>query len=166
MLFLCIEICDNYNLWGVIWVVKSTFKPFLAMGILPIAFVRTWSHRGSAYIPFRRVFEDYRPSKYQQYQGERTAPCSWVTGSAGWLYRAVTEYILGVQADFDGLKLAPCLPSEWENATIERSFRGARYIIQFRKGDKQGIFVDGEKIEGNKLPVYQAGTAHSVECWV
>ena len=35
------------------------------------------------------------------------APCSWVTGSAGWLYRAVTEYILGVQADFDGLKLCP-----------------------------------------------------------
>lgn len=93
------------------------------------------------------------------------APCSWVTGSAGWLYRALTEYILGVQADFDGLKLCPCIPSEWENAKIERTFRGVKYLIEIRRGNKSGTFVDGVKIEGNKIPLFDKGTTHKVEYW-
>ena len=93
------------------------------------------------------------------------APCSWVTGSAGWLYRALTEYILGVQADFDGLKLCPCIPSGWENAKIERTFRGVKYLIEIRRGNKSGTFVDGVKIEGNKIPLFDKGTTHKVEYW-
>lgn len=94
------------------------------------------------------------------------APCSWITGSAGWLYRAVTEFILGVQADFDGLKILPCLPSSWTNATIEREFRGANYRIELFKGEKKGLFVDGKKLAGNKVPVFEKGTTHNVEYWI
>ncbi len=91
------------------------------------------------------------------------APCSWVTGSAGWLYRAVTEYILGIQADFDGLKIQPCLPSEWQEVKVERDFRGARYLISYARGVNKGIFVDGKKIIGNKIPVFAIGTTHNIE---
>ena len=91
------------------------------------------------------------------------APCSWVTGSAGWLYRAVTEYILGVQADFDGLTIQPCLPSAWQGANVERTFRGARYHIDIRRGESQGMTVDGVKVEGNKIPLFDAGTIHKIE---
>lgn len=94
------------------------------------------------------------------------APCSWVTGSAGWLYRAVTEYILGVQADFDGLKICPCMPSAWESARMERTFRGVKYLIQMRRGDKQGLFVDGVKIEGNKIPLFAEGETHEIEYFI
>ena len=94
------------------------------------------------------------------------APCSWVTGSAGWLYRAVTEYILGIQADFDGLKIQPCLPSEWKTVSIERIFRGVKYLIQVRSGDEKGLFVDGVKMEGNTIPLLAEGTIHKVEYWL
>ena len=90
------------------------------------------------------------------------APCSWVTGSAGWLYRAVTEYILGIQADFDGLKIVPCLPSEWKELNAEREFRGARYFITYRRGEEKGTFVDGKKVDGNKIPLFEKGTEHQI----
>lgn len=82
------------------------------------------------------------------------APMSWVTGSAGWMYRNLTEEILGVKADFDGLILTPCLPSSWHGAYVERIFRGTTYKITYRrKGNKggQSIFVDGEKISENLI---------------
>ena len=91
------------------------------------------------------------------------APCSWITGSAGWLYRAVTEFMLGIQADFDGLKISPCLPKAWENVSVERSFRGARYNISIRKSEEKGLFVDGQKLNGNKAPVFADGATHTVE---
>lgn len=91
------------------------------------------------------------------------APCSWITGSAGWLYRAVTEFMLGIQADFDGLKISPCLPKAWGNVSVERSFRGARYNISIRKSEEKGLFVDGQKLNGNKAPVFADGATHTVE---
>ncbi|MBQ4268571.1 MAG: hypothetical protein IJB97_02850 [Clostridia bacterium] len=91
------------------------------------------------------------------------APCAWITGSAGWLYRAVTEYILGIKADFYGLKIEPCLPPEWETATAERTFRGARYLISYQKGEKNEIFVDGERLAGNVVPIFEKDSVHSVK---
>lgn len=91
------------------------------------------------------------------------APCAWVTGSAGWLYRAVTEYILGIQADFDGLKISPCLPTEWDEIQVEREFRGANYLISYRRGENKGLFVDNKKILGNKIPLFPTKTIHKIE---
>ncbi len=91
------------------------------------------------------------------------APCSWITGSAGWLYRAVVEYILGIKADFDGLIISPCLPSEWKNVEIERIYRGAKYLISYCCGDNKGIYLDGNLLNGNKIPLCQAGSTHKIE---
>lgn len=91
------------------------------------------------------------------------APCAWITGSAGWLYRAVTEYILGIQADFDGLKISPCLPTKWDEVQVEREFRGASYLISYRRGQNKGLFVDGKKLTGNKIPLFPVTTIHKIE---
>ena len=85
------------------------------------------------------------------------APCSWITGSAGWLYRAITEFVLGVQADFDGLKILPCMPSEWKNATVTRIYRGVKYRIEYERGNEKGVFVDGKKQKNGKIPLAKAG---------
>lgn len=90
------------------------------------------------------------------------APMSWVTGSAGWLYRALSEYILGVRADFDGLEISPALPDGWENLCVKRRFRGADYEIAYRRGEKAGMTLNGKRIEGNKIPLCKAGTVNSV----
>jgi cellobiose phosphorylase len=58
------------------------------------------------------------------------ANVSWLTGTAAWMYVAVTQYILGVRPSWNGLVIEPCLPSEWKHIRVEREFRGCRYDIE------------------------------------
>lgn len=81
---------------------------------------------------------------------------------------AISQYILGVQADFDGLKLDPSIPHEWNGLTATRQYRGATYNITVKnpehvcKGVKS-VTVDGKAVEGNVLPVAAAGSTVNVE---
>ena len=38
---------------------------------------------------------------------------SWLTGAASWNFVAISQYILGVRPDYDGLRVDPCLPPDW-----------------------------------------------------
>ncbi len=93
---------------------------------------------------------------------------SWLTGTAAWNMVAISQYILGVQADFDGLKIDPSIPAEWDGLTISRKFRGATYDVKvsnpnhINKGIKS-VTVDGNVIEGNVLPAFGDGQTHTVE---
>lgn len=91
------------------------------------------------------------------------APYSWITGSAAWLYRAITEFMLGIKADYDGLIIDPSLPSNWDNIAVERLFQGVKYVISYKRGGEKGIIADGKKIEGNKIPVHEKGSTHVIE---
>lgn len=93
---------------------------------------------------------------------------AWMTGAGGWFFRAMTEGIFGVRADFDGLRVDPCLPPSWKNCELTRDFRGARYHIRFSnpEGLSKGVIkltVDGSDLSGNLLPVYGDGKVHEVE---
>ena len=93
---------------------------------------------------------------------------SWLTGTAAWNMVAISQYILGVQPDFDGLKIDPSIPAEWDGLTISRKFRGATYDIKVTNPDHvckgiKSVTVDGNAIEGNVLPVFEDGNTHSVE---
>ena len=55
---------------------------------------------------------------------------SWLTGTAAWNWYAVTQFILGVKPDYDGLVIDPCIPSSWEGFTVRRKFRDAEYLIR------------------------------------
>ncbi len=63
------------------------------------------------------------------------ANVSWLSGTAAWMYIAVTQYILGVKPTWDGLEVKPCLPSAWDKASVTRQFRGKEYKFDL-KGDK------------------------------
>ncbi|MCB0731219.1 MAG: glycosyl transferase [Ignavibacteriae bacterium] len=77
---------------------------------------------------------------------------SWLTGTAAWNYYAITQYILGIQPQYNGLKIDPCIPNYWNEITITRKFRDAKYNIEVKnpnhisKGIKQ-IYVNGNMIE-------------------
>ena len=90
------------------------------------------------------------------------APLSWITGSAGWMYRAIIEYLLGVKPDFNGLRLQPCLPTSWNGASISRIFRGVKYSIQFVPSEKEQLVVDGKEMAGNLVPLFNEGSEHTV----
>ena len=53
----------------------------------------------------------------------------WLTGTAGWMYTAVTKHILGVKVGFDGLTVDPCIPADWPEFSVTRQWRGATYHI-------------------------------------
>jgi len=93
---------------------------------------------------------------------------SWLTGTASWNFVAISQYILGIIPDYEGLKVDPCIPEAWDGYKLTRKFRGNTYNITFKnpehisKGVKS-VVVDGVKINGNVLPVFEAGTEHEVE---
>jgi len=93
---------------------------------------------------------------------------SWLTGTAAWNFVAVSQYILGIIPDWNGLKVDPSIPSAWDGFSITRKFRGSVYDITIKnpnhicKGVKS-VTVDGNAIEGNVLPVFTDGSTHKVE---
>ena len=87
---------------------------------------------------------------------------SWLTGTAAWNMVAISQYILGVQPDFDGLKVAPSIPSTWDGYTITRKYRGAEYNIKFEnpshvESGVKSVTVDGNAIDGNVIPAFDGG---------
>ena len=60
---------------------------------------------------------------------------SWLTGTAAWNWYAVTQFILGIQPDYDGLVIDPCIPSSWKGFTVRRKFRDAEYVIRVSNPD-------------------------------
>ncbi len=93
---------------------------------------------------------------------------SWLTGTAAWNFAAITQYILGVKPDYDGLIVNPCIPKAWKGFSINRKFRGATYAIEVSNPDgvSKGIRsmkVNGQSIEGCVVPAAAAGEQVSVE---
>lgn len=83
---------------------------------------------------------------------------SWLTGTAAWNFYAISQFILGIQPDYDGLVINPCIPTDWKGFSIQRKFRGTTYNIEVQnpnhisKGVNE-LWIDGKKIEGNKIPI-------------
>lgn len=70
------------------------------------------------------------------------ANVSWLTGTAAWMYIAVTQYMFGVRATWGGLEIDPCLAPEMLPAKVTRVFRGCKYEITITKNQK--VFVEHE----------------------
>ena len=93
---------------------------------------------------------------------------SWLTGTAAWNMVAISQYILGVQPDFNGLKIDPSIPAAWDGLNASRQFRGDTFEIKVSnpahvcKGIKS-MTVDGKAVEGNVIPVIGDGKSHTVE---
>jgi len=54
---------------------------------------------------------------------------TWYTGSAGWLYRAGLEWILGFRVRENRLTLTPCVPADWPGFAIQYRHRNTPYEI-------------------------------------
>jgi cellobiose phosphorylase len=82
---------------------------------------------------------------------------SWLTGTAAWTFLDVSQYILGIRPDYDGLVIDPCIPSDLNGFTAKRDFRGVTYNITVKNPNsvEKGVAamtVDGELIKGNMIP--------------
>jgi cellobiose phosphorylase len=94
---------------------------------------------------------------------------SWLTGTAAWNFVAVSQYLLGVRPEHEGLLVAPCLPAEIPEFEVTRKCRGATYVIQVKNSGRGGpakLTVDGQAIDGNLVPYAPAGKTVKVSCQV
>ena len=92
---------------------------------------------------------------------------SWLTGTAAWNFVAISQYILGVIPDYDGLKIDPSIPKAWDGYSITRKFRNDTYNITVTNPDHvskgvKSVVCDGKAIDGNVLPVFNDGAVHQV----
>lgn len=116
------------------------------------------------------------PYCYSQMIAGRDAPThgeaknSWLTGTAAWNYVAITQWILGVRAGFDGLEIDPVLPMDWDGFRAERLYRGVRYEISIQRkgaGNRVRLWMDGQEVEGRRLPLPSVGVDRvQVEVWL
>lgn len=92
---------------------------------------------------------------------------TWYTGAAAWLFRVSTEWILGIRPERRGLRVDPCIPSQWEGFRMVRQFRGTTYQVTVEnpshvcKGVKQ-LWLDGKALKGPLLPDLRDGQTHQV----
>ncbi len=93
---------------------------------------------------------------------------TWYTGSAAWLCRVGTNWILGVRPVPEGLLIDPCIPKAWGGFEMTRKFRGATYKIIVSDPDHlshgvKEIKLDGKKMNGNIVAPLKDGKIHLVE---
>jgi cellobiose phosphorylase len=92
---------------------------------------------------------------------------SWLTGTASWNFYAVTQYMLGIRPEYNGLLVDPCIPTDWKGFKATRKFRGATYQIEVvnpdgkSKGIKE-VTIDGLPYKSNLIPVFGDGKEHKV----
>jgi cellobiose phosphorylase len=101
------------------------------------------------------------PYVYAQMIAGRDAPThgeaknSWLTGTAAWNYYAITQWILGIQPSWDGLRIAPVIPKSWPGFKATRKFRGVTYKITATRageGNRVSLAVDGKPVAGEVVP--------------
>ncbi len=85
------------------------------------------------------------------------ANVSWLTGTASWMYIAATQYILGVRPEWEGLRIDPCLPSDWEEVALERFFRKCKVKININKTKgickgKISLKINGQENQNSLIP--------------
>ena len=77
---------------------------------------------------------------------------SWLTGTAAWTFACLSQYILGIKAELDGLLINPVIPQKWLGITATRVFRGTTYHITIDNSAhvQQGVVsavMDGEELK-------------------
>jgi cellobiose phosphorylase len=102
------------------------------------------------------------PYVYPQMIAGKDAPShgeaknSWLSGTAAMNYVAITQAILGIQPQYEGLEIKPVIPADWHSFKAVRQFRGVCYEISINRvgaGNKVSLVVDGKPLPGTVIPL-------------
>jgi cellobiose phosphorylase len=101
------------------------------------------------------VYNQSTHGKYSPRFGNSRLP--WLSGSATWSFFAATQHILGIQPDYHGLIIDPCIPSAWKQFKVTRRFRNKHLniLVKNESGVQKGVkkmMMNGEEIKGNRIP--------------
>jgi cellobiose phosphorylase len=130
-----------------------------------------WRAITPAYFEERSEVHRAEPYVYAQMIAGKQAPRhgeaknSWLTGTAAWALVAITQHLLGIRPEHDGLRIDPCIPLP--EFRVVRRIRGADYhihIVNGGAGRTPRISINGRARPGNLVPYAPAGTTVHVEC--
>lgn len=104
-------------------------------------------------------------SKYSPRYGASRLP--WLTGAATWAYHATSQYMLGIRPEYNGLRIDPCIPTDWKGYSATRVFRGKTFNIKVENpnGVEKGVksvALDGQQIHGNVIDTSVCGEVSEV----
>lgn len=126
-----------------------------------------WTRTAPAYREEISEVHRLEPYVYAQMIAGKEAPRhgeaknSWLTGTAAWTFVAVSQYLLGVRTDYDGLVVDPQIGPAVPEFTVTRRARGATYVITVKNsgtpGRRASLTVDGAPVEGRLVPYAAPG---------
>ena len=93
---------------------------------------------------------------------------SWYTGAAGWMYRLISESLLGLQQAGNRLTITPCLPADWTHIRMRYRFHGTTYCITIRQTadtphPSSTTRLDGVSQTSPNIALCDDGQEHQVE---
>lgn len=82
---------------------------------------------------------------------------SWLSGAAVWTYYSLTQYVLGIRQQYDGMLIDPCIRHDWDGFRVERMWRGKKLSIEVKNPQHvcrgiEYITVNGERIDSAVVP--------------
>ncbi|KAF1719207.1 Cellobiose phosphorylase [Pseudoxanthomonas wuyuanensis] len=89
---------------------------------------------------------------------------TWYTGSAGWMYRLLTESLLGLQRHGSQLRLKPCIPAHWPGYRLQYRHGESMYqieVVQSADGPAT-LTLDGIEQSGLHFPLVDDQSVHHV----
>ncbi|MCR5374824.1 MAG: hypothetical protein K6E39_05610 [Lachnospiraceae bacterium] len=91
---------------------------------------------------------------------------SWLTGTAAWTFATLSQAILGIKPEYDGLLIDPCIPHDMKEFTVERRYRDCIYKITVKNplGIEKGVaklLVNGKETPIGPIP--PSGSTLNVE---
>jgi cellobiose phosphorylase len=93
---------------------------------------------------------------------------TWYTGSAGWMYRLLTETLLGVHLEGNRLRITPRFPAGWTSYKIHYRHRQTVYHITIKRLSVDGtganeLSLDGKTLVEETIPLTDDYIEHFVE---
>lgn len=95
------------------------------------------------------------------------ARTSWLSGAATWSYYSLTQYILGIRPQYEGMMIDPCIPKAWDGFTVTRRFRGKTLRITVQNPGHvccgiESLSLNGKKLDGNVIPAAELKDSNEV----
>jgi cyclic beta-1,2-glucan synthetase len=90
---------------------------------------------------------------------------TWYTGSAGWLYRLISESFLGLHQEGNKLNFNPCMPKEWKSFKVHYRYKNTTYhieVMQILDGETMMVTVDGVEKVDSMITLIDDGAEHNV----
>jgi cyclic beta-1,2-glucan synthetase len=92
---------------------------------------------------------------------------TWYTGSAGWMYRAAIDELLGLRRSADTIAIAPCVPAMWPDFEMDLRFGRSRYRITVdnrahQQGSVRTATLDGVDVDPDAIPYRDDGGTHEI----